>query len=83
MLQGLLPLPRYFQSEWSFAQFRVPETGRAIVGFHEGDDTGCCLFVVTLAGGFYRLRMNTTEGGPMEQELYEHFADGDAPEVKA
>ena len=76
-----MPLPSYFQSEWSFAQFRLPESGRAIVGFHEGDNAGCCLFVVTQAGGFYRLRLNATDGGPMEQELYESFADSDMPEA--
>jgi WD repeat-containing protein 45 len=80
-LQGLLPLPSYFQSEWSFAQFRLPESGRAIVGFHEGDSDGCCLFVVTQAGGFYRLRLNATEAGTMEQELYESFADSEIPEA--
>jgi hypothetical protein len=80
-VQGLLPLPAYFQSEWSFAQFRVPEASRAIVGFHEGDAGGCCLFVVTQSGGFYRLRINTTEGGAMEQELYECFADSELSEV--
>jgi WD repeat-containing protein 45 len=78
-LQGLIPLPAYFQSEWSFAQFRVPETGKAIVGFHDGDNDGSCLFVVTQAGGFYRLRMNATTGGAMEQELYESFADSEIP----
>ena len=80
-LQGLLPLPSYFQSEWSFAQFRLPESGKAIVGFHEGDIDECCLFVVTQAGSFYRLRLNATDGGAMQQELYESFADANMPEA--
>lgn len=82
-MQGLLPLPSYFQSEWSFAQFRVPEASRAIVGFHDGGDAGggATLFLVTHSGGFYRLRLNTTDGGVMEQELYESFADAELGEA--
>jgi hypothetical protein len=26
-------LPKYFSSEWSFAQFRIPEEARAMVAF--------------------------------------------------
>lgn len=39
-------LPKYFDSEWSFAQFRVPE-GKALCAF--GDD-GTSLIAVTTDG---------------------------------
>lgn len=75
-LQGLLPLPAYFASEWSFAQFRLPEPGRAYAGF-VGDEER--LLVVTQAGSFFRLKWSLREGRAMEQELYEAFAEGDIP----
>jgi WD repeat-containing protein 45 len=71
-LQGLIPLPSYFSSEWSFAQFRLMEPGKAYVGFQGDEDK---LFVVTENGGFFRLKWNCAAGGAMEQELYEKFDD--------
>lgn len=75
-VQGLLPLPAYFASEWSFAQFRLPEAGRAYAGF-VGDEER--LLVVTQAGSFFRLKWSPREGRAMGQELYESFADGGIP----
>jgi WD40 repeat protein len=40
-------LPKYFSSEWSFAQFRVPEESRAIVSFGAREDT----IVIVCANG--------------------------------
>lgn len=76
-MQGLLPLPSYFSSEWSFAQFRLPEPGRAFAGFI-GDEER--LLVVTHSGGFFRLKWSPRDGRAMEQELYESFAEGDMPD---
>lgn len=53
VLQGLvpvLPLPQYFASEWSFAQFRLQEGGehcRSVVGFGAQPNT---LIIVTQTG---------------------------------
>lgn len=42
-------LPKYFSSEWSFAQFRVPEETRAIVAFGPQKNT----LIVVCANGRY------------------------------
>lgn len=41
-------LPKYFSSEWSFAQFRVPDV-RSIVAFGYLDENAC-IFVGIIAG---------------------------------
>lgn len=40
-------LPKYFSSEWSFAQFRVPEETKTIVAFGPQKDT----IVIVCANG--------------------------------
>ncbi len=42
-------LPRYFKSEWSFAQFRIPD-GRALCGFSEDGNN---LIAVTTDGQYF------------------------------
>lgn len=73
-VQGIVPLPIYFSSEWSFAQFKIPETGVALVGFGPQPHT---LVVITKAGSFYRLQFDAINGGPMEQLAYNCFADSE------
>lgn len=75
MAKGIVPLPTYFASEWSFAQFKIPEDSRASVGFGESNGVADTLFVITRSGSFYKLRLNTKSGGVMQQEQYECFAD--------
>lgn len=42
-------LPKYFSSEWSFSQFRVPEETKAIVAFGSMKNT----IVIVCANGRY------------------------------
>ena len=84
-LQSLVPtaaLPKYFTSEWSFAQFRLqPEDSavQSMVGF--GAEPGV-LYVVTLAGSFYKAAFDTLKGGQAVQEAFFKFAASlDVPQV--
>ena len=43
-------LPKYFKSEWSFAQLRITDGGRAICAFNEDAST---LIAVTTDGQYY------------------------------
>lgn len=61
-------LPKYFSSEWSFAQFRVPD-GRTIVAF--GADKNS-IVVVSADGHFYKAIFPET-GGDCIQESYAKF----------
>lgn len=58
-------LPRYFSSEWSFAQFRLPEDVRTLVAF--GPDRTTVL-IVGLDGSFYRCSFDPVHGGEMQQK---------------
>jgi WD40 repeat protein len=59
-LAGLLP--SYFSSEWSFAQFRVPDN-RFIAGFGTDETT---LVVVSATGTYYKAQYDPATGGEME-----------------
>ena len=55
--QGFVPsiaLPKYFSSEWSFAQFRLThdEGTRSIVGFGAEPNT---LLIITMTGSLYKV----------------------------
>jgi hypothetical protein len=63
-------LPKYFSSEWSFAQFRVPEETRAIVSFGAQPDT---IVIVCANGSFYRCSFDGKNGGEMAQIEYERY----------
>lgn len=65
-----MPVPRYLQSEWSWAQFRVPDGGRCIVGFGSQPNT---LAIVSNSGSFYRVRFDPTSGGACSQESFCRF----------
>ena len=50
-------LPKYFHSEWSYAQCRiVADEGRAVVAF--SSSTPGCVLVATAGGGFHRLEFD-------------------------
>jgi len=61
-------LPKYFSSEWSFAQFRVPDA-RTIVAF--GSDKNS-IVVVSADGSFYKA-MIPNEPGEMVQADFSRF----------
>ncbi|KAG2497893.1 hypothetical protein HYH03_004159 [Edaphochlamys debaryana] len=77
-----IPLPKYFSSEWSFAQFRVHEEpaeggGAAgppasIVGFGSEPHT---IVVVTGGGSFYKVRFDPVKGGSCSQLAYCKFLE--------
>lgn len=69
-MKGLLP--KYFSSEWSFSQYRVPET-RSIVAFGAEKNS---INVVTADGVFYKAIFDPEKGGEMAQESYMKFVKG-------
>ncbi|CAD7698052.1 unnamed protein product [Ostreobium quekettii] len=75
VVKGLVPLPSYFSSEWSFAQFRLQEESYAIVGFGQQANT---LLVVSMCGSFFKLSFDPVRGGPCTQQSYCSFLDLEA-----
>lgn len=75
-----IPLPKYFNSEWSFAQFRIHDepatsTGHpppSIVGFGAEPNT---VLAVTAGGSFYKLAFDPVKGGACTQLSYCKFLD--------
>ncbi|XP_047053446.1 autophagy-related protein 18c-like [Lolium rigidum] len=66
-------LPRYFSSEWSFAQFHLPEVTRYIVAFGAQNS----VMMVGLDGSFYRCIFDQVNGGQMSQKEYSRFLKAD------
>jgi len=67
-LKGLLP--KYFSSEWSFAQFRVPDV-RSIVAFGAEKNS---IIVVSADGTFYKARFDPEkQGAECVQETFAKF----------
>mmetsp|Transcript_122491 Transcript_122491/g.357662 ORF Transcript_122491/g.357662 Transcript_122491/m.357662 type:complete len:427 (-) Transcript_122491:259-1539(-) len=64
-------LPAYFSSEWSLAQFRVPDY-RCIAAFGSDPHT---VVVVCANGSFYKARFDPVRGGEMIREEYAQFDD--------
>lgn len=66
-------LPKYFSSEWSFAQFHLPEVTRYIAAF------GAQSTVITIGmdGSFYRFSFDPVNGGEMVQQEYVRFIKND------
>ena len=61
-------LPKYFSSEWSFAQFRLPEdTPQCIVAFGAKKNT---LIIVGTNGTFFKCEFDPVKGGDCKQESY-------------
>jgi hypothetical protein len=72
--QSYLPMgASYFSSERSFAQLRLPDTGRALVGFGREATT---LLVVCASGSFFRARFDADRGGACEQLAAVQFLEG-------
>jgi len=64
-------LPAYFSSEWSLAQFRVPDY-RSVVAF--GSHPHTCV-IVCANGSVYKVRFNPHTGGDMVKESFSRFDD--------
>jgi len=62
-------LPAYFSSEWSLAQFRVPDY-RCIAAFGAESNT---IIVVCANGSYYKARFDPQRGGEMHREVFEQF----------
>ncbi|GAB2223976.1 hypothetical protein Droror1_Dr00004721 [Drosera rotundifolia] len=62
-------LPKYFQSEWSFARFHLPDNTRFIVAFGSHNTVN----IVGLDGSFYRCSFDPLNGGEMCQVEYVRF----------
>ncbi|MCO5566773.1 hypothetical protein L7F22_020453 [Adiantum nelumboides] len=58
-------LPRYFSSEWSFCQFRLPEETKSIVAFGPEQHS---IIIVGSDGSFYRCTFDPVGGKMMQQE---------------
>ncbi|XP_047327796.1 autophagy-related protein 18a-like [Impatiens glandulifera] len=67
-------LPKYFSSEWSVAQFRLPEGSQYIVAFGHQRNT---VVILGLDGSFYRCQYDPTNGGEMTQLEYHNFLKPD------
>lgn len=72
-MKGLLP--KYFSSEWSFAQFRVPDS-RSVVAFGQEPNT---IMVVSADGSFFRA--NFEKGGEAVRIAYSQFVAGEWSDV--
>ncbi|KAG1338187.1 autophagy-related protein 18c [Cocos nucifera] len=62
-------LPKYFSSEWSFAQFHLPEATRYIAAFGARNT----VVIVGMDGSFYRCSFDPVNGGEMVQQEYIRF----------
>ncbi|MEW5303208.1 MAG: hypothetical protein WDW36_005921 [Sanguina aurantia] len=80
-LVPVIPLPKYFTSEWSFAQFRVHEEQReglrSVVGFGPQPHT---LVIITSTGSFYRVSFDPAKGGLCHQDSFCKYVDNAATE---
>lgn len=78
VVKGLVPsiaLPKYFASEWSWAQFRVPggeEGTKTVLGFGPQSNQ---LFIITSGGSFYKVSFDTSKGGQCTQEAFTRFVE--------
>lgn len=55
-------LPGYFSSEWSFAQFRLPEDSHATVAFGKDRNT---IIILCASGRYYKCSFDVLHGGEM------------------
>ena len=66
-------LPKYFSSEWSLAQFKLPEFTKSLVAFGPEPNT---LVVVTVEGTYYKIAFDPKEGGLRAVGVREVHEDG-------
>lgn len=70
-VSNILPVP-YFASERSFAQFRLSEEVRSVVGFGSSPAT---IVVASSSGVFYTAVFNAQQGGLCEQRSFCRFLE--------
>ncbi|WCJ43118.1 WD repeat domain phosphoinositide-interacting protein 3 [Euphorbia peplus] len=68
ILRGVLP--KYFSSEWSVAQFRLPEGLQHFVAFGHQKNT---VIILGMDGSFYRCEFDPAIGGEMTQLEHHNF----------
>jgi len=74
-------LPKYFTSEWSFAQYRVPDASQTIVAFGEEKNS---IIVVSADGVFYKAHFDPEKAGAAcVQQLYTKFVKDASEEDSA
>ncbi|KAK6921351.1 LOW QUALITY PROTEIN: hypothetical protein RJ641_015029 [Dillenia turbinata] len=66
-------LPKYFSSEWSFAQFHLPEDTQTIAAFGSHNT----VMFVGMDGSFYKCSFDPVNGGEMIQQEYVRFLKTD------
>ncbi len=71
MFKFMKGLFSYFSSEWSFAQFRIPDS-KAVVAF--GPEDKNCLIVVTYDGKYYLAEFDPKTGGDCHKLVEKPFS---------
>ncbi|XP_068641071.1 autophagy-related protein 18d-like [Aristolochia californica] len=66
-------LPKYFSSEWSFAQFHLPENTQFLAAFGAQHT----VLIVGLDGSFYKCSFDPVNGGEMTRQEYIKFLKAD------
>ncbi|KAH0645481.1 hypothetical protein KY284_033365 [Solanum tuberosum] len=69
-------LPKYFSSEWSVAQFRLPGVSQYIVTFGNENNT---LIILGWDGSFFRCKFDPASGKEMTQLEYHNFLEPEEP----
>ncbi|GAA0182794.1 scaffold/adaptor protein [Lithospermum erythrorhizon] len=74
-------LPKYFSSEWSVAQFRLPEGFQYMVAFgpekNEGSEKNAVV-ILGMDGSFYKCKFDPISRGEMIQLEYHNFVKPEA-----
>jgi len=63
-------LPKYFSSEWSLAQFKLPDFTKSIVAFGPEPNT---LIVASVEGTYYKVGFDDVNGGACTQLGFARF----------
>eukprot|EP00877_Chromochloris_zofingiensis_P013096 jgi/Chrzof1/803/Cz01g29120.t1 len=75
-----IPLPKYFASEWSFAQYRISDenAGRVIVGFVP--TAAHTLVLITQGGTYHKITFDPAKAGNCVQQFYGNYINKDSDE---
>eukprot|EP00210_Caulerpa_lentillifera_P007935 g7574.t1 len=74
-IKNFVPLPNYFNSEWSLAQFKLTEDSWSVVAFAE--DCTHTLSILNKKGSFYRVEFDPLKGGPCTEKNHENILKGE------